>query len=163
MFLYEFAGSPRACQQLKQNHCLEIIGPLIEISSTEIKVLSKALIARMIPIDAISDDMAVLTLIKDEEVEYLITLMSSQPCQTIPIISVMIDLGRSPHNLFALASQNVAAKLSEVMESFYEDDQAKIAQLIWKIMEIDYDGSENISIVSNNGSLERGMTSLCAS
>lgn len=127
-------------------------------------MLSKALVARLIPIDAVSDDMAVLMQIKDDEVEYLISLLA-QSHQIIPIISVMMDLGRSPHNLFALTSRNVTVKLSEAMESFSENDQAKSAQLIWKMMELDYDENDNMSTISSNGTLgeePEGMASLCA-
>lgn len=154
-FLYLCASNPPVCQLLKCNHCLQSIKPLIELPSTEIKLLSKALIARLIPIDTVSDDAAVLTLITDDEVEYLMSLITSaQSYKIIPIISVMIDLSRSPHNTFALASREVAMKLSDVMESFSEDDQAKSALLIWRMMELDYDGSEEVSTIGNNGTLQ---------
>lgn len=119
------------------------------------KVLSKALIARLIPADAGSDDSAVLTLIEDDEVDYLMSLIvSPHSHNVVPIISIMMDLSRSPHNSFALASKDVMMKLSDAMESFGEDDQARGAQLIWRMMELEYDGSEEVSHISNNGTLQ---------
>lgn len=156
LFLYLCAGESSLSHLLKQNCCLEVIGPYVQFRSTEVNVLSKALIARLIPTDAVSDDSAVLILIKDDEVEYLRNLIrkSSQSYQAIPVVSVMMDLARSPHNLFALASIDMAIDLSDLMETFSEDDQARSAQLIWKLMELDYDGNEEVTAIRNNGSLE---------
>lgn len=154
LMLYLCAIDPPTCQLLKQNHCLQSIRSLILLPSTEIKLLSKALIARLIPIDAVSDDMAVLMLIKDDEVDYLMSMLTSvQSYKTVPIISVMTDLGRSPHNMFALASREVAVKLSDIMDSS-EDDPSKATQLISSMMELNYEGSEEVSAVINNGTLQ---------
>ena len=155
LFLYLCANNPPVYQLLKQNSCIQSIGQLTELSSIDIKVLSRALIARLIPNDAVSDDSAVLILIGEDEVEYLISLMiPTQSYKKIPVISIMVDLSRSPRNLFTFASKDVVLKLSDSMESLSEDDQAKSALLIWRIMELDYDGSEEMSVISNSGTLQ---------
>lgn len=153
--LYLSAINPSVRQLLKQSHCLQSIGSLIQLPSIEIKLLSKALIARLIPTDAVNDDMAVLMLIEDDEVDHLISMLTSlQSYKAIPSISVVMDICRSPHNLWALASRDVAVKLSDVMDSISEGDQSKAAELIWRMMELNYEGSEKVSAVINNGSLQ---------
>ena len=142
---------------MKQSHCIQSIGPLVQASSTQIKILSKVLIARLIPSDVVSDDAAVLILVEDDEVNDLISCIEtaqSYKRSLIPVISVMLDLGRSPHNLFALASKDTTVNLSNIMESCGEDDQARSAQLIWRIMELEYDESVEVSAITNNGSLK---------
>ena len=141
---------------LKLNHYLQSIGPLIQLPSTEIKVLSKALIARLIPSDVVSDDSTVMTLIENEEVDYLMSLIADlyQSYKALPIISIIMDLSRSPHNLFGLVSRDTVTKLSDVLESLSEEDQAKSAQLIWRMMELEYNGSEGTSAISHNGTLQ---------
>jgi len=155
LFLYLCASTPPVPQLLKQNHYLQSIGPLIQLPSTEVKILSKALIARLIPSDVASDDTAVMILLEDEEVAYLVNLVAPvQSSRAFPITSVMLDLSRSPHNLFALASSDVTLKLSDTMESLNEESQAEAAQLIWRMMELEYDGSEAVSTIINNGTLQ---------
>lgn len=149
LILYLCAINPSACQLLKQNHCLQSIGPLIQLPSTEIKLLSKALIARLIPTDVVNDDMAVLMLIEDKEVDHLINILT--PVQSYKAIPVMMDLSRSPHNMWALASRDLTLKLSDIMESLSEDDQSKAAQLIWRMMELNYEESEEVSTIIHNG------------
>ena len=124
-------------------------------------MLSKALIARLIPINASNDDAALLLLMEDAEVDYLMRLITPvQSYEMIPVTSVMIDLSRSPHNLFALASRDATMKLSDVMNSWSEYDQAIGAQLIWRMMELEYDGSEEMSVICNKGTLSEGKKHL---
>ena len=145
------AGNPAVCQLLKQPHCFQSIGPLIQLPSSEIKLFSKALIARLIPINAVNDDMAVLMVIEDE-VDHLISLISST--QSIPIISVIMDLCRSPHNMCVFASRNeITSKLADMIDSIGEDEQSKVAQLIWRMMEFNYEGNEEMCAIINNGTL----------
>ena len=152
--LYLCAVNSSVCQLLKQPQCFQSIGPLVQLPFNNIKLLSKALIARLIPADAVDDDMAVLIVIEDE-VDDLISMLESTPSyKTIPVISVMIDLCRSPHNMSAFASRvNVVSKLSDMMDSVSEDDQPKVAELIWRMMEFNYTGNEKVSAVINNGTL----------
>ena len=160
LILYACAISIPTRQLLKEN--LPGIGSLIHLPSTEIKLLSKALVARLIPTDATRDDMAVLMLIEDDEADYLISMLS--PVQSIPIISVISDLCRSPHNMWALASRDVALKLSDIMDNISEDDQSKAAQLIYRMVEFCYEGNEEVSQVINGGTQslrEEGMLFRC--
>ena len=153
LMLYFCVSNQAMYHAINQNSYLQILGPLIQLPSIEIKLLSKALIARMIPADAVKDDMAVLILIEDDEVDHLLSILSSdvQSYNTVPCISVMADLSRSPHNMWAFASRDVALKLSDLMDHFGEDDQSKAAQLIWRVMELNYEGSEEVSLVINSG------------
>ena len=154
LFLY-LCASYAPVSQLLKSHCLQSIGPLTQLPSTRIKVLSKALIARLIPTDAVSDESTVMTLIEDEEVDYLISLVTPiQLYKVFPVTSVMMDLSRSPHNMFALASKDIVMKLSEIMESLSENNQAQCALLIWRVMELDYNESEGVFTISNNGTLQ---------
>ena len=154
LFLYLCAGVPSLCHLLKQHHCYEVIGPLTQLQSNQVKVLSKALISRLIPVDVVSHNTTILILIQDDEVDYLTSLIAlAHSYQAVPVVSIMMDLSRSPHNLFMLASKDVTVKVSEVMEAWSEDDQAQSAQLIWRLMESNYDGSEEVSAIVNNGSL----------
>lgn len=121
----------------------------------DIKLLSKALISRLIPADAASNDMAVMMLVDDDEVDELMsTLTPVQSHGVIPSISIMMDLSRSPHNLWAFASKDAASKLSDIMDDLTEDDQAKAAQLVWTMMELNYAGTEEVSAIINNGTLQ---------
>ena len=98
--------------------------------------------------------MTVLILIQDDEVDYLTSLIAlAHLYQAVPVVSVMMDLSRSPHNLFALASKGATAKISEVMEAWSDEDQAQSAQLIGRLMESNYNGSEEVPAIVNNGSL----------
>ena len=71
----------------------------------------------------------------------------------IPIVSVMMDLSRSPHNITVFVSKSIALALSDSMDSFCEEDQAMAAQLIWTIMEFNYEATEDVSLIVKNGSL----------
>ncbi len=153
LMLYLIAINPPTRQLLQKN--LQSIAPLTQLPSTEIKLLSKALIARLIPADIANYDMAVLALIEADEVDCLMnTLISVQSYKTIPTLSVIVDLSRSPHNMWALASKDVALKLSDIMENMSKADESKAAQLIWRMMELNYKGSEEVSIITNNGTLQ---------
>ena len=155
LMLYSCANRPTMCQLLKQNNCIKSVGQLTQFNSTGIKLISKALVARLIPTDASSDDMAVLILIKDDEVDHLISMVQSTRSKynPFPIISVIMDLSRSPHNIWAFASRDFAMVLSSVMDSINEEDQAMSAQMIWMLMEFNYTGNEEVSAVVNNGTL----------
>lgn len=151
--LYECVFNESTCQLLVRQN-VQSIGSLILGSSTSVKVklLCKALVARLIPTDVSKDEMAVLMLTDDAEVDLLINMLS--PDQFFPSLSVMTDLCRSPHNMYALVSRDATSKLSEMMESLSEDNQSKAAQLIWEIMQLTYEGDEVVSAVINNGSLK---------
>ena len=154
LMLYLCADEPSVHQLLKQGYSLQIISSFIELPSTEIKLLSKALIARLIPANVANDDMAVLTLIQDDEVDHLVDILQSkQSYTTIPVVSVMMDLSRSPHNIVAFLLKNTASALSDSMDNICEDDQVMAAQVIWRIMELNYEGNEDVSLIVNNGSL----------
>lgn len=144
------------CQLLNQDCCLQNIQALVKLPFTELRLLSKGLVARLIPTDIASDDRASLMLVKDDEIDLLIGAFTSiRSCRTIiPLIPVMMDLSRSPHNVSAFASKNVASVLSDVMDSISEDDQDRAAQLIWMMMESNDDGSENESLLTNNGTMQ---------
>lgn len=160
LLLYLCADKPSLQQLLTQNHCIQTVGFLIQssVQLVELQLLSKALIARLIPIDT-SDDTAVLILIKDDEVDHIIKMLTSAQSKHInlPIISIMMDLCRSPHNMWALASRDVSLLLSDVMDNISEGDQAKGAQLIWRMMEFNYNESEEVSALINNGTLLQGI------
>ena len=142
-------------QLLKENHYLHVIAPFIELPSTEIKVLSKALIARLIPTDIMIDNIAVLIIIQDDEVNHLVNVLTSKElCHSIPVITIMMDLSRSPHNMERFISKDTASILSNCMDSISEEYQAKAAQLIWRMMELNYEGNEDVCMIINNGSLQ---------
>ena len=154
LMLYLCMNKPSVLQLLRQSHSLQIITSLVRFSSTEIRVLSKALVSRLIPANVSTDDMAELILIQDDEVDHLISILTSkQSYNMIPIVSVMMDLSRSPHNITALISKSIALALSDSMDSFCEEDQAMAAQLIWTIMEFNYEATEDVSLIVKNGSL----------
>lgn len=156
LMLYLCADKPSVHQLLKQNHSLQIVAPLIESPFTEVKLLSKALIARLIPANVASDDLAVLMLIQDDEVDHLISVLTSEQSYNtvIPVISVMMDLSRSPHNMGTFVSKNIALVLSNSMDSISEEDQIKATQLIQRMLELNYEGSEDMYMIINNGSLQ---------
>ena len=158
LMLYLCAGQPSVSQVLIQNNCLRGVGPFTQSKSVELKVLSKALCARLIPLDSTNDDMAVLTLLNDDEVQYIVdfTIASTKmKYMPIPMVSVMLDLSRSLMNLWTFAFKDVALVLSNVMDELTEDDQAQAALMIWRIMQLNYDGVEHLkSTVVNNGTLE---------
>lgn len=153
--LYLCANKPSTRQLLKQSQCLRSFRPLTQFSCTDIKLLSKALIARLIPIDAANDDMATLIQIKDDEVDHLISTLNSARSEYIifPIIPVVMDLSRSSHNMWAFASKDIALMLSDTMDNISENYQATVAQLIWSLMEFNFEGSKEASAVVNNGTL----------
>ena len=76
--LYLCMNKPSVLQLLRQSHSLQIITSLVRFSSTEIRVLSKALVARLIPANVSTDDMAELILIQDDEVDHLISILTSK-------------------------------------------------------------------------------------
>ena len=154
LMLYLCVNKPSVLQLLRQSHSLQIITSLIGLSSTKIRVLSKALIARLIPANVATDDMAELILIRDDEVDHLISVLTStQSYNTIPIVSVMMDLSRSPHNIATFVSKSIALTLSDLMDSNCEEAQAMAAQLLWTIMEFNYETTQDMSLIVNNGSL----------
>ena len=151
--LYSCAITPSAHQLMQ--HSWQSIKTLIQLPSIEIKLLSKALIARLIPADAVQDDNAALILIEDTEVDVLIKMLTPVPLfKAVPVISVMVDLCRSPHNMQALVARNVVVKLSDIMDSMSEDDQSKAARLIWRMMELKFESSEEVSVIVNDGTLQ---------
>jgi hypothetical protein len=151
--LYSCAIDPSGCQLIRRS--LQSIGSLTQFPSTEIKLFSKALLARLIPPDAVKDDAAVLILIKDDEVNHLIsTLASVQSYDVIPGISIVVDLCRSPHNMLALVSRDAVSTLTDVMDRLGEDDQSKAAQLIWRMMELNFESNADVSAIINNGTVE---------
>lgn len=153
LMLYFCAEKPSAHQALENNHYLHTIKPLVKSPSTENRVLSKALIARMIPLNTASDNLALLIQVNDDEVHYLVSVLESVH-SSLPIISVLMDLSRSPHNMWTFMSKNVPSQLSDSMDSISEEDQVMAAQLIWQMMESNYGGSEEISAIINNGTLQ---------
>lgn len=152
LMLYLYADRPSACQALEHNHYLHTIKALVQSSSTENRLLSKALIARMIPLNTANDKLALLTQVNHDEVHYLISVLESVH-SSLPVISILMDLSRSPHNMWTFVSENVASQLSDSMNCISEEDQALAAQLIWQMMESDYGDSKEISAVINNGTL----------
>lgn len=144
--------------QLVKQH-VNSIGSLILESSTKVKLLSKALVARLIPTGMAENEMAVLMLIEDNEVDLLINMLSISPIsnQFFPIVSIISDLCRSPHNMYAMASKDIASKLSDTMESFSEEDQSRAAQLIWEVMQLNYEGDEEVTAVVSNGTLQPSL------
>ena len=154
LMLYLCVGEPFVHLLLKQGHSLQIITSFIELPSTEIKLLSKALIARLIPANVANDDMAVLTLIQDDEADHLISvLQSKQSYNTIPVVSVLMDLSRSPLNIVTFISKDTTSILSDVMDDICDEDQVMAAQVIWRMVELNYEGNEDMSLIVNNGSL----------
>ena len=154
--LYASAINPAIHQVLEQEICLQNIQVLIELPFTELRLLSKALIARLIPVDATSDDKAKLMLLKDDEIDLLISALTSiQSRRTvIPLIPVMMDLGRTPHNLLLFSSRNVTSVLSDVMDDMNEVDQERAAQLIWVMMESNHKGSNKDNVIINSGTTQ---------
>ena len=156
LMIYLCASSPIVSQHLKQSYCYVNIGSLIQFPFMEIKLLSKALIARLIPADVVRDDKAILILLEDYEVDHLLSMLTStQPNDTIPSVSIIMDLSRSPHNMWALASKDGASKLADAFDSISEADQAKAAQLICSMVDLNYEGIEDISAITNNGTVKK--------
>lgn len=153
LMLYFYADRPSACQALENNHFLHTIKPLVKSTSTENRLLSKALIARMIPLNTANDNLALLIQVNDDEVHYLVSVLESVR-SSFPVISVLMDLSRSPHNMWTFMSNNVPSQLSDLMDSISEEDQVVAAQLIWQMMETNYGGTEEISAIINNGTLQ---------
>ena len=131
----------------------------MQSSSVKIKIFSKALIARLIPVDTIKDDVAVLLLIDDEELDYLIKILtlSQSKYAAVPIVPVMVDLSRSPHNLYAFVAKGIASLLSDIMDSISEHDQIMAAQLIWRIMTFNYKENESTSAIIYDGTLQKSL------
>ena len=119
----------------------------------DIKLLSKALIARLIPVDTTDDDNAALLLINDDEARYLVNVLQSCQYTALPINSVLTDLCRSRHNMQALVTMDVASVLSDYMDSISESDQICTSQLIRSMMTLNCGGSEKATAVTNNGTL----------
>ena len=157
VMLYVSAINPSICQLLKQGLCVKNVQTLIKFPFTELRLISKALIARLIPVDATSDDMAPLILVKDDDVNLLISASTSHPARRtiIPLVPVLMDLSRSPCNVSAFASRDVASVLSSIMDSVSKVDQDRVAHLIWMMMESNHKGSEDSqSAVINNGTIQ---------
>ena len=150
--LYLSANMLTVRQLLKENECIQSIGQLIQFSSTDIKLISKALIARLIPMDTANDDMAVLMLITHDEVDRLIGIVQSK-CITFPIMSVIMDLSRSPHNMRVFASKDFVTVLSNIMDSFSDEDQARSTQVMQMLMQQSFTGNEDKAAIANNGTL----------
>ena len=101
--------------------------------------------------------MAPLMLVKDDDVNLLISAFTSHPARKtiIPLVPVLMDLSRSPCNVSAFASWDVTSVLSSIMDSVSEVDQDRVAQLIWMMMECNPEGSEDSqSAVINNGTTQ---------
>ena len=168
--LYLYAVKPHVHQALKESHCLKNFVSLLKSSSIEhdVQLLLKGLLARLIPVDTTNDENALLLLINDDEVHYLVNVLQS--CQfkytALPLVPVLTDLCRSPHNIHILASKDVASLLSDIMDSISDIDQAKAAQLIWSMMTLHYEESVAASAVINNGTLQsqylNGEGELCS-
>ena len=154
LMFYLSAINPSVRELLRENHCIWRVGPLIQLPSTRIKLLSKALIARLIPTDVIDYNKAALVVMEDGEADHLISMLTSvQSYQVIPIFPVMIDLCRSPHNVWALVSRDVLVKLLGVCNNISKEDLSKSPQLIWRMVELKYNGTEGLTAVINNGTL----------
>lgn len=166
--LYLYAIKPHVHQALKQNHCLKNVVSLLKSSSIDVQLLLKGLLARLIPIDTTNDENALLLLINDDEVHHLVDVLKSSQSKymALPIVPVLTDLCRSPHNMHILASMDVASLLSDIMECISETDQTDAAQLIWSMMTLHYEESEKASTVINNGTLQsqshNGEGKLCS-
>lgn len=145
--LYFTADKPFASQTLEQFHFLQSMEPLVHSYSTGIQLLSKALIARLITADTMSDDTTLLMLVTDHEADHLVHLLTSVQSEytALPIIPVLMDLSRLPQNLWAFASRETALILSSItmMNSISEDDQAKAKQMILKMKELTYGDIHN--------------------
>ena len=156
--IYLYAVKPHVHKALKENHCLKNVVSLLKSSSVEsdIQLLLKGLLARLIPIDTTNDENALLLLINDDEVHYLVNVLQS--CQSkytaLPIVPVLTDLCRSPHNMHVLASMDVATLLSDIMDSISNTDRTEAAQLIWSMMTLRYEENVTNSAVINNGTLQ---------
>ena len=50
--------------------------------------------------------------------------------------------------------QRFVQKLSNVMDGTSKDDQSKATQLIWRMIESNFNGSEEVSAIINSGSLQ---------
>ena len=48
----------------------------------------------------------------------------------MPIFPVLMDLCRSPHNIWAFVSQDATSVLSDLMDDMSEEERAATAQLI---------------------------------
>ena len=153
------ADRPHVSQVLKHSNYLQTVYSLVQSSSVKIKIFSKALIARLIPVDTIKDDVAVLLLIDDEELHYLIKILtlSQSKYAAVPIVPVMVDLSRSPHNLYAFVTKGIASLLSDIMDSISEHDQIMAAQLIWRIMTFNYKENESTSAIICDGTLQKSL------
>ena len=143
-------------QSLKHKQSFQNIASLVQSSSLNIRLLSKALTARLIPSDTVKDERAVLIVLDNNEVNYLVRLLeSSQTMYTsLPILPMVMDLSRSPHNMFAFVFEDVASILADIMDSVNEREQSILAQLIWRMMTFIYEGNEEVSaLIINNGTL----------
>lgn len=167
--LYLYAVKPHVHQALKENPCLKEVVSLLKSSvETDVQLLLKGLLARLIPIDTTNDENALLLLVNDDEVHYLVNVLQS--CQSkytvLPIVAVLTDLCRSPQNMHILASMDVASRLSDIMDSISDIDQTEAAQLIWSMMTLHYEDGVTASAVINNGTLQsqclNGEGNLCS-
>ena len=137
---------------------IQRIAQLIQSPKLEIKILSKAVIARLIPLDTASDEHAVLTMLTDEDaigaIEILKMITSLNATMNFPCIHMLMDLGRSPHNMQVFINCEITAVLANVIDSVCEEEKSLAAEFIRRLMQMEYDGKEEISAISNNGSLQ---------
>ena len=161
--LYLCAGSTSIRQFFKENRCVQYIGAFTQSPNMHIQLISKSLVARLIPPETGSHDTAILILISDKEVDQLMTMLQSLPEDILDttIFSMIIDLSRSPHNIWALVSRDITSTLTSIMDSLSERGQVLAAKLVWTVMEMEND-SQSISVdfntVTNNGTLQNGGT-----
>lgn len=101
------------------------------------------------------DERAVLIVLDNNEVNYLVRLLESHQTMytSLPILPMVMDLSRSPHNMFAFVFEDVASILADIMDSVNEREQSILAQLIWRMMTFIYEGNEEVSALINNGTL----------
>ena len=163
--LYLCASSTSVCQYFKINWCVQYIGAFTQSPNVYIRLISKSLIARLIPLDTDSHEMAILILINDEEVDKMITILLSQPDDILDTttVSMVVDLCRSPHNMWAFVSSDIISVLTNVMDSSCERSQVHVlaAKLVWTVMELENDSSQDnvdFNAVVNNGSLQNEGT-----
>lgn len=163
LMLYLCASSTSICQYFKANRCVQSIGAFTQSPNVRIQLITKSLFARLIPLDTDSHEMAILILINDEEVNQMITILQSQSDDILEstVFSMVLDLSRSPHNMWAFVSRGITSILTNAMDSSCERSQALAAKLMWTVMELENDSpydSVDLNAIVNNGSLQNEGT-----